>query len=213
MADLNALPVLTQIVLASGYVAYRIGYQGVGTHQRPIEIVFGSLAFSLIASGVLALLSLCTSDPVVNDRVPLVVNGCVAVVVTLAAGVLWRKWGGEWFFVLMRKWDISWANDRPSALGAIIHNNKFRVSQVAVELDDGTWLRCDNTSDFSAAPFGPCLLGPDGSVGLYLTHVDDPKGESKKLRTTVDPHYGHRITYVPANKIRRVALRHVRHAS
>lgn len=201
MIDLNTLPVLTQVALASGYVAYRIGYQGVGTHQRPIEIAFGSLAFSLIAS--LALAALPKLWPL-----NLILNGIAAVTITLLAGVLWRKWGGEWFFVLMRKLDISWANDRPSALGAIIHNNKFRVSQVAVELDDGTWLRCDNTSDFSNAPFGPCLLGPDGSVGLYLTHEDVPGKDSRIMSTTVDPHYGYRITYIPANKIRRVALRH-----
>ena len=201
MTNWIALPVLTQIVLASGYLAYRVGYQGVGTHQRPIEIIFGALAFSLVASGVLALLGSCTSWH-------MIVKGLIAAGITLAAGVSWRKWGGEWFLALMRKWDISWGNDRPSALGAIMQNNKFPVSQIAVELDDGTWLRCDDASKFSDAPFGPCLLGPDGSVGLYLTHEDIPGGESRELKTTIDAHYGHRITYISANKIRRLALRH-----
>ena len=123
------LPVLMQIALASGYVAFRIAYLGVGTYQRPIDVIFGALAFSLIASASLALFSSCTSN--------LVINSSLAVTITLGSGVLWRKWGGEWFLALMRALDISWANDRPSALGAIIHNNKFRVSQIAVELDDG----------------------------------------------------------------------------
>ena len=201
MSSWITLPAFTQIALASGYVAYRIGYQGIATHQRPIEIIFGTLAFSLIASGALNLLGLCSAN--------LVVNGSVAFAITVAAGGVWRKWGGEWVIAFIRKWDVSWANDRPSALGAIIHNNKFPVSQIAVELDDGTWLRCDDTSRFSEAPFGPCLLGADGSVGLYLTHEDRPGENSRELMTTADEHYGHRITYIQANKIRRLSIRHI----
>ena len=77
-------------------------------------------------------------------------------------------------------------------------------------LDDGTWLRCDDTSKFNDAPYAPCLIGPSGDVALYLTHEEPPGGPAKEMTTVIDAHYGDRLTYVPANRVRRLTVRHMR---
>lgn len=89
-------------------------------------------------------------------------------------------------------------------------NSKYRVYQVAVLKDDGTWLRCDDTTKFQGAPFAPCLLGPTGDVALYLTHTEPPNADVSELKTVRDAHYGDRITDVPANRIKMLTLRHVK---
>ena len=109
----------------------------------------------------------------------------------------------------MRKLDISWSNNDISAIATIIKDSKFPVSQIAVKLDSGDWLRCDDTRKFSDAPFGPCIIGDDGSVALYLTHRIDSKGEVKELGTTTVLEYGDRLSYVPANRVVQLNLRHI----
>jgi hypothetical protein len=109
----------------------------------------------------------------------------------------------------MRALNSSWSDDDPSALATILANSKHHLSQVAVLLDDGTWLRCDDAGMFADAPFGPCKLGPNGDMAIYITHEQLTDGSVKELRTVRDPYYGDRVTYIPASKIKRVNYRHM----
>lgn len=195
---LKQLPVEIQVALASGYAAYVVAYTGLRDRHRPVEIVFISLVFSLVASFAFWLFA--PYGPVISYAAGLVGS--------IACGVIWRKLGRPTVAFLLRQGDVTWTDDAPSALATLSENNKFRVTQVAVLLDDGTWLSCRNAAVFENAPFGAFLLGPNGDVAIHLTHEQSPGGEERELATVYDPHYGYRITWLPASRIRRITMRH-----
>ncbi len=193
------LPWEIQTALASGYAAYMLAYTGIRMRHSAIDTAFITLVFSLIATLVLLLTS--TAGAIIG--VP------AAFLSTCTVGFVWRKWGRSAYRAFLRYFDLTWADDDQSALETLLANSKHRVYQVGVLLDDGTWLRCDDTTKFSDAPFGSCLLGPAGDVALYLTHIEPNGADPQEMKTVRDPKYGDRITYVPASRIKMITLRHV----
>jgi hypothetical protein len=109
----------------------------------------------------------------------------------------------KWF---LRATNISWTDDDPSALASLMANTKYRMMQISVKLDDDTWLRCDELNRFANAPFGPCKVGPNGDVAMYLTHEESKEGQERELQFVQDEEYGDRITYIPASKIKIINL-------
>ena len=197
--DFLKLPWEIQVALASGYASYALAYTGLRNRQRTIDIAFLSLVFSVPATMIFGVLA--SKSPAIT--VPL------AFVAAFAVALIWRKFLRPLMFPVLRKLNITWADDDPSALATLSGNSKFGVTQIAVMLDDGTWLRCDDVRKFEHAPFWPYILGPNGDVALYLTHEEPAGGEAKALSTVRDPYYGDRITYVPASRIKQIAIRHV----
>jgi len=110
----------------------------------------------------------------------------------------------------MHRFNVTWSNDDPAALITLSNNSRYPLTQFAVQLDDDTWLRCDDTSKFLGAPFSPVIIGPSGDVAFYLTHEEMKGAEPKELKSVRDPNYGDRITYIPAHRIRRITFRHKR---
>jgi hypothetical protein len=201
--ELLNLPWQIQVAIAGGYAGYMIAYAGLRHTHRQIDTIFISIIFSLIASGAIATLT------VLRILSPPLLAGSLAFFITCLAAIAWRKWGRRVLELGLRLTNATWANDDSSALTTLTANVKCPVTQIAVLLDDGTWLRCDDTTLFNDAPFGPCLLGPSGDVALYLTHEEPPKGKIKKLKSVRDSYYGDRITYVPASRIRQITIRHL----
>jgi hypothetical protein len=201
MADLDflKLPWEIQVALASGYAAYALAYTGLRDRQRTIDIAFLSLVFSVPATIIFAVLA--SKPPTIT--IPL------AFAAAFAVALVWRKFLRPFVFPILKKYDVTWSDDDPSALATLSGNSKFRITQIAVLLDDGTWLRCDDARKFSDAPFAPYLLGLNGDVALYLTHEEAADGKVKTLATVRDPGYGDRITYVPASHVKRITIRHV----
>jgi hypothetical protein len=187
-----------QTALASGYAAYAVAYTGLRDRQRPIDVAFLSLVFSVPATLVFGFLA--SYGPLIS--IP------VAFLAAVAVGIFWRRIVRPFVFPILKKFDVTWSNDDPSALATLSENSKFGVTQIAVLLDDGTWLRCDDARKFGDAPYAPFLLGPTGDVAFYLTHEESAGGELKTLKTVRDPYYGDRITYVPASRVKRIAIRH-----
>lgn len=197
-SEIINLPWQIQVALASGYAAYSLGYMGMREHHRVLDATFRVLIFSLFASG--ALFAFSHLGPVWS--------GAAAAGSACLSGILWRWFGFSLLRAILRKLDISWSDDAPSAWATLSYNSKFRITQAAVLLDDGTWLRCDGAGRFQDAPFGPITLGPNGDVAIYLTHEELIGQPAKELSTVRDPNYGDRITYIPAQRVKRVTLRY-----
>jgi len=193
---LNNLPWQIQVSLASGYAAYLLAYRGIRFGHRAVDTTFITLVFSLVATAILNLLG-SLAHPVVS--------GAVAFFCACAIAILWCRFFRSWLYHFLKWAKVSWTDDDPSALATLSSNSKFSISQIAVELDNGAWLQCKEAAKFSDAPFGPFVIGPNGDVALYLTHEED-----KELKTVRDAHWGDRITYVPASRVRRITLRHGR---
>lgn len=196
--DFLKLPWEIQAALASGYVAYMIAYAVLRGRHSTIDTAFITLVFSLIATVILSLMM--TFGPPLAI-VTTVVGCCVS-------GLIWRKWGRGTYRWSMRKLDISWANDDPSTLDTLCGDSTNYLTAIAIQLDNGQWLRCDNTEKFRDAPHGPALIGPAGDVALYLTHEEEADGTQKELETVSSHDYGDLLTYVPASRIRILNLRY-----
>jgi hypothetical protein len=193
-----SLPWEIQIALGSGYLAYALAYLGIRDHHKPIDTAFRAVAFGLCATSVLAIIPADLGF----WRI------AAAVLVSLVSGFLWRYWIADGVQWLIRKADLSWSDETPSAWSKItLHNSRTYVSQISVQLDDDSWLFCTDTRPFSDSPYGPCVLGPTGDVALYVTHKCGPGEEIVEDTAVRDPHHGSLLTYVPANRIRKVTLR------
>jgi hypothetical protein len=203
--DLLKLPWDLQVPLASGYAAYVLAYTGLRDRQKTVDVAFISLVFSLIATGILVVSAKRGIEPIKA--------GALAFAVTVISGALWRKLGRPAVSWSLRAANITWSNDDPSALASLSENTKCYVTQVAVLLDDGSWLSCLNAVDFNKAPFGPFQLGPSGDIALYVTDISEADGVEKPQLTLRDSAYGDRITYVPAARIKRITVRYLRKPS
>jgi hypothetical protein len=195
---LLTLPWKIQVALASGYAAYLLGYRGIRAAHQAIDTAFITLIYGLVATSVLVLLE--------GKSAILVIPA--AFFSTCIVALLWRKFFSCWLYDILHHFDISWSNDDPSAFATLLSNNRHYVTQIAVEMQDGTWLRCDDTRSFKDAPYGPAILGPTGDIALYLTHEEKPNSAARKLASVRDPNYGDRITYVPVTQIRQITMRH-----
>ena len=203
--EVLALSWTVQIALASGYAAYIIAYRGIRSHHSAQDTAFSVLVFSLIPSAILWMM---------QKRSP-VVGGIVAFIVSIAVASFWRSIGGPVLNWLLRKLRVTWADDTPSAWARLQENRSIRVSQIAVWLNDGSRLICDDASLFTGLPYAPYVLGTNGDVLLYVTHVRPARAagerESPALKsqvTTLDATRGVRVTYVPSSQIARVTIRH-----
>jgi len=194
-----SLPWEMQVALGSGYLSYAIAYLGIKDHHKPIDTFFRTVAFSLCATLVLTVLS--PSDGAWRIA--------AAVLASVVSGVLWRYCIADGVQWLVRKTNLSWSDETPSAWSKItLHNSKIYLSQLSVQLDDDSWLFCDDTRKFAKSPFGPCVLGTNGDVAIYATHKCRPGGKEFTENPDVrDTHHGDKLTYIPAAKIRRVTMR------
>lgn len=186
-----------QVALASGYAAYITSYRGVRTHHSAQDTVFLALVFSLLAS---AELWLCRSFT------PLL-SGASAFILSVAAGMLWRRRGARLLNALLRGPNTTWSDDTPSAWARLQENREFPLSQLSVLLKDGTWLHCNQTVNFDGLPYAPAVLGTSGDVLMYLTSVKQKDARERQQSTTIDPDFGSRLTYVPASEIARINVR------
>jgi hypothetical protein len=188
-----------QLMLASGYAAYFVSYVGIRHHHKTIEIAFITLAFGLITQATFNVLLIWMAP---------LFAGVVAFIVTVAFGLVWRAKGRPWVREYLSKKSFSWTNDDPSALMTITTSTDYFFKQIAVELHDGTWLRCDDTALFNGAPHSPFVMGHEGDIAMYLTHIDLPKSKkSQVMKSTRDDYWGDRLTYIPAKEIRRMTFR------
>lgn len=195
--DIVALSWKVQVALASGYAAYIISYRGVRAHHSAQDTVFLTLVFSLIATAELWLMRFFS---------PLLA-GTAAFLLSVAAGMLWRRRGMRILTSILRGPNTTWADDTPSAWARLQENREFPLSQLSVLLKDGTWLHCSETALFNDAPYSPAILGTNGDVLMYLTSVKPKEGREREQSTTLDETFGARLTYVPAGEIARLNVR------
>lgn len=200
MAELINLPWETLLTLACGYAAYYVANTGLREHHRTIDIAFSTLVFGFAAAFVYRLLS--------NINASILVSSGVAFGSAVLIGAAWRRWGRNWLRWLLRSTKVALSDDLPSAWSAISNvKPNVAATQLAIQLTDGTWLQCDELHRFKDAPNGPCVLGAQGDVLLYVTDTRRPGEESEPNAYVEDEAWGREITYIPASAIARVDLR------
>lgn len=193
------LPWEIQLTLGAGYLAYLIACFGMRDHHKPADVTFGTLAFGLCAASALALVPPAIGWP----------RAAIAITAPLLAALLWRLWLGDALRRLARAINLSWSDDTPSAWYRVTQTNRQHfVAQITVILEDGSVLGCADTRPFASAPYGPCVLGANGDIALYVTHARRPDEDQFIERARVrDPFHGDDLTYIPASRIREMRIR------
>ncbi|MEO9229099.1 MAG: hypothetical protein ABI216_09170 [Devosia sp.] len=174
-----------------------IAYTGIRHHHQTIDTTFRTVAFGLVATAVM--LSMPTSGKV------FVIS--VAVAATVAAGVLWRTVGMALWEAALRWLDISWADDTPSAWAKLSADQRYHITQISVLTTDGVRLRCNDAASCGRLPLGPCILGTNGDILLYITHIKKPGEDEKESVGMNDAHHGAKLTYLPASSIKQLDIR------
>ncbi len=208
------LPYQTLAILVGGYLAYRLAYVGRdGTHQT-IDTIAITLVFAFVAqassAGILLLCQWAGLSPV-QAQVPIWAGYAVAfggIVSAVVAGAIWRQLSVTTVPDFLRRSGVVSSDRNVAAWQTIINNEKAGPSTITVMKKSGEMLMCERLADYETAPFGPVILGQDGSVALYVTS-SKAKGSTEWVE--IEPAYldwGPEITIIPADEISETRIRH-----
>lgn len=194
--DLLTLPWQIQIALGGGYAAYTLAYVGLRKFHTASDVFFKTIIFSLFASGIFFL------------RLPVnwIAESAMGVGTAIAVGVLWNVVLRHWYIKILKTIGIH-SNDLPTAWLSISHDQEHYFTQLAVILDDGSCLSCDDLVQFANSPNGPAIFGTDGDLALYVTHIKKAPGDLSQQTSIIDEYHGDRMTYIPSDKIARITFR------
>lgn len=192
------LPLETLAALVGGYLGYRIAYTGADTKHSPLDAVFITLVFSFIAKTLIALIAVEGAGDLW-----LVFAYPVGIFAAIAAACVWRKWLVERAFSALRATGVSAADRCTSAWQSMLHRSRS-PQRLVVRKKNGERVMTSNLSDFNDAPLGACLLGEDGSVGMYVTDIMLANTQEWEERSVFDanaPDWGYDMTFIPASEI------------
>lgn len=204
IGNLLDLPFETLVVLAAGYMAYRLAFTGRDRSHKTADVVFTTVVFALIAK---ALFGLLATAGLGGWRYLIAV---ITVAGTLGAGALWRAILSSWVFHFWRKIRVSASDRHQTAWETIIANEKLKPTQLVVRKKDGSAVMCERLGDFSEQPFGPCLYGHDGSIAVYVTSYRLAGVDEWVDADPTEAEWGSMITYIPASEISEISIRNTR---
>lgn len=198
LKKVSDLPWQIQVVLASGYCAYLIAYRGLRHSHKPADTVFSTLAFGLVAWAFLLL----TEPLVTAAQIGLTLAG------SLATGMCWRKLVRSPLHRLLRDLGYSWSDDTRSAWEKMLQEH-FTPTQLTVELKDGRYLYCTDTSRVGKLPFGPYVLGAEGDLIMYVDMSERPGSAPESHEPFGDAEWGNLLTYIPKDEVRKISIRNL----
>jgi hypothetical protein len=198
LPDVLNLPLDTIAVLAAGYLGYRLAYVGKDAGHSSVDVVFLSLVYALSAKLVLQLASgVGLLSPV---------GIILAISAALLVAALWRSWGEGATFRALRFARVSNSDRHRTAWDSVRHKPSFAPTGYTVSKVDGTVLLCQNPQDFAHLRDGPCILGEDGSIAMFVTHRRLPGQADWEKRDTFDPVLGYEMTYIPASMVAEIRI-------
>ena len=212
--ELLKLPYQTLVLLAAGYLSYRIAYVGRDSTHTTIDTIAIMLVFSGIAqastAGAFAVYQKISGTSSA-DPMQLWLGYAISfsgLILSLFAASIWRWFGAQAVADSLRFFGISSADRHVSAWQSVIDREQAGPSTITVVRKDGSMVCCDRLADYSDAPLKSLILGQDGSVALYVTSSKDVNADEW---TGQDPHHGDwgpELTVVPAEEVREIRIRH-----
>lgn len=214
LEKLLQLPYQTLAILVSGYLAYRLAYTGRDSTHRTLDTAAIALVFSFIAQAASAffLVMYVANYPIKSEMaLPLWVGYGVSVggiIVALIASAIWRRVSVNSVPAILRGAGISSSDRNVAAWETVINREDSGPSQITVVKKDGTTLQCERLDDFKSAPFGPMILGQDGSIAMYVTDYREKSSAKWEKVELAHGDWGPEITIIPAGEISEVRIRH-----
>jgi hypothetical protein len=194
LPDVLNLPLDTIAVLAAGYLGYRLAYIGKDAGHSSVDVVFLSLVYALSAKLVLQTAPLL-------PQIPLPAVLLLAIAAAMLVAAIWRKWGEHRVAKALHHLGVSQSDRHNSAWDSILANDNLGLTTLVVRKTDGSSVRSWPLADFAKERLGPCILGQDGSVALFVTHfrtASDPTWIDDDPRTGQS---GVAMTFIPATQI------------
>jgi hypothetical protein len=199
MEEYLSLPWQTQLVVVAGYFGYIIAYSGRRSNHEAIDVAAITLCFGSVALFVLSL-----SDKIEAKIyiLPAQTVAVLAIISSIAAGAVWRAFLRHWTHEVIRKISRSDEDGLQTAWESIIQKQDLRYTQLVVTLTNGRELESYPLANFNTWPNGPCVLGGDGGVGMYVTTIE----ENGQIRATnaLKNEDGMRMTYIPPDQIQEI---------
>lgn len=190
------LSLATQVALGAGFLAYGVAYAGLRESHGPVDAVFITLAFSVVAT--LAFMG--------AQGWGVWSQSAFAFLIALIAAALWRRWIRRavlWLFATTR---VHREDGVHRSWASIVQTDR-RVGQISVHTKDGRILYLNDRQRYSAAPWGGLYLGGDGAIVMVVEEEEFADGKEEMREDISDPHWGTRMTYIPAGEIARVNIR------
>lgn len=194
------LPFEIQLVLAAGYLAYRVANTGLDQSHKTIDTIFQVLAYGLVAYLMYGLADKHFSSIVA-------VNTAAAVLSAIIAAGLWRRFGRKIFVAIARKAGVMRENLFPSTWAHLINDNQ-KWGYIAVTRDDDVKFESNLAALPNGIPLEPVDVDHLGNIALYVTRTISPSGEigDHSENGVVDEHGRAHLTFIPANKIKTVTV-------
>ncbi len=214
MKDVIDLPWQTQVVFVSGYLGYAIAYAGRRAAHSNLDAAAIILTFGAIALGFLAIPSdffwkTLFKAKKETQQLSLLIDFAkvgLGLSTTIIASVFWRRK----LRVAINKRLSKWADHNEDGLStgwsSIIQEPKMNFSTLVVTKKNGEIYESYPLGRFENWPNGACVLGTDGSVGLYVTSITAIDGSVTHLSKTEDSD-GFLMTFIPKEEISEVDLR------
>ena len=195
-----SLPLETLVQLATGYICYRTAFIGRNAHHTATDTIFIVVVFAALTKLITSLLA--------SEIAPsggLLIGSWCAYVTALA----WRKHLAHRYAKALRDADYIDHDGQPSAWRTMLAERLKGPTRLVVYLKDGRRLMTTRLSDFEHLKTGCCILGEDGSVGMYVTDTYDPQTKEWVETPPFDPEYadwGYELTIIPAAEVARVEI-------
>ena len=197
--SLLSLPIDTLLLLASGYLGYRLAFTGKDREHKTTDVIFISAAFAAIAKAVMMIGSAAGS---------LAAGLFLAAPASLLAAIIWRRWVSGWVFGILKNKQIMTHDRTETAWQSLIARDGNVIRQIVVHRTDGVSYMCKDFFHFKDMKPTPLLLGVDGSIAMPVSHWRDiNETEWDTFDDVMDADWGDKITYIPASQIRSVAIR------
>lgn len=207
LVDLANLPFELMVVLAAGYVGYRIASGSIDRAPRPLDATFQVLVFASPAWVAFTLVSENVGlEP--GATLELVASTASALLAAIAVAMLWRRFLMRISVGLLRRARVSQENYAGGAWENLIHRTDIRWDYITVFLRSGYVLESDLNQVPNNLPFSVCELDNDGNILLYVTSFDRPDGtEGKPGDNAFKNSRGYaQVTYVPASEVLRIEV-------
>jgi len=197
--SLLSLPIDTLVLLAAGYLGYRLAFTGKDREHKTTDVIFISAAFAAIAKAVMMIGTACGATTA---------GLMLAAPVSLLAAIIWRRWMSERVFGILKEKQIMTHDRTETAWQSLIAKDGNVVRQIVVHRTDGVSYMCKDFYEFKDMRPTKLILGDDGSIAMPVSHWRDTnETEWDKHDDVMDPVWGDRITYIPAAQIRSIAIR------
>ncbi|MEQ8505946.1 MAG: hypothetical protein RIB80_11520 [Rhodospirillales bacterium] len=196
--ELMKLPFEIQLVMAAGYMAYRVASSGLDRAHKTADIVFQVFVYGLVAYlSYDFVLRWVSTAPAMG----------VGIIGSIAVASFWRAIGRQIFVAIVRKSKITRENFTPSTWDHILQS-RYQWAYVSVACDDAKSYESNLQALPKGLPFDFLDLDTDGNIAIYVTRIIQADGSAKDfgIEGVVDEYGRAQLTYIPVSSIKNVTI-------